>query len=120
MTTDDVELLLRIVSDAVAMAYDPRTKDEGRTRDWIAWTLRNYQEYGSGLWSVERKDDGEFLGQCGHLGTESLVSLPDSRNQPAIRVAQRGGWRFGNGLSGITSYGISREEWSKRPSSRRD
>ncbi|MCX2829686.1 GNAT family N-acetyltransferase [Bacillus pseudomycoides] len=70
MTKDDTENLMKIFSDPVAMRYYPSTKNESETMEWINWTLKNYDEYGVGLWIVEDKVTGEFLGQCGIVPQE--------------------------------------------------
>lgn len=70
MSSDDVELLMEIFSDPEAMKYYPSTKDEEQTMKWIDWTLTNYEEHGVGLWIVENKRTGEFLGQCGIVPQE--------------------------------------------------
>ncbi|MEH7236869.1 GNAT family N-acetyltransferase [Bacillus sp. JJ1562] len=70
MTKDDAGKLMEIFSDPVAMRYYPSTKNESETMDWINWTLKNYDEYGVGLWIVEDKITGEFFGQCGIVPQE--------------------------------------------------
>ncbi|ALC81244.1 MULTISPECIES: GNAT family N-acetyltransferase [Bacillus] len=65
MRKDDINHLLEIFSDPVAMKYYPSTKDESAANEWIDWTLSNYEKFGLGLWIVEAKETGEFLGQCG-------------------------------------------------------
>ncbi|UJL47352.1 GNAT family N-acetyltransferase [Virgibacillus sp. NKC19-16] len=65
MNNNDVGNLMEIFSDPVAMEYYPSTKDEQETKKWIDWTISNYANFGSGLWIVEEKETGEFLGQCG-------------------------------------------------------
>lgn len=65
MTKDDTRNLMEIFSDPVAMRYYPSTKNESETMEWIEWTQTNYDKYGVGLWIVEDKVTGEFLGQCG-------------------------------------------------------
>ncbi|MET3698709.1 RimJ/RimL family protein N-acetyltransferase [Bacillus oleivorans] len=70
MTKDDVPNLMEIFSDPVAMKYYPSTKGEKETMSWIEWTLNNYKNYGVGLWIVEHKETGEFLGQCGIVPQE--------------------------------------------------
>lgn len=52
------------------MKYYPSTKNESETMEWIKWTQKNYEEYGVGLWIVEDKVTGEFLGQCGIVPQE--------------------------------------------------
>ncbi|MGM0923429.1 MAG: GNAT family N-acetyltransferase [Bacillota bacterium] len=70
MKKDDVKNLMGIFSDPEAMRYYPSTKDEKQTIEWIDWTLDNYAKYGVGLWIVEDKETGEFLGQCGIVPQE--------------------------------------------------
>lgn len=70
MRKDDVNHLLEIFSDPVAMKYYPSTKDEQAANEWIDWTLNNYEKFGVGLWIVEEKGTGEFLGQCGIVPQE--------------------------------------------------
>jgi RimJ/RimL family protein N-acetyltransferase len=70
MTMEDANLLLQIFADPVAMQHYPSTKDLEQTLDWIRWTQRNYERFGVGLWIVERREDGEFLGQCGIVPQE--------------------------------------------------
>ncbi|WP_110114460.1 GNAT family N-acetyltransferase [Bacillus sp. CGMCC 1.16541] len=65
MLTSDVEHLLRIFSDSKVMTHYRRTKSKEETIKWIDWTLYNYKAYGVGMWIVEEKDSGTFLGQCG-------------------------------------------------------
>lgn len=70
MNQEDASHLLQIFSDPVAMRYYPSTKNENETREWIDWTLNNYAKYGVGLWIVEDKATGDFLGQCGIVPQE--------------------------------------------------
>lgn len=65
MTHDDVGNLSEIFSDPIAMKYYLSTKNEDETLAWIDWTLESYANDGIGLWIVEDKLTGEFLGQCG-------------------------------------------------------
>lgn len=70
MNKEDVQNLMEIFSDPEAMSYYPSTKDEAQTMEWIDWTLHNYADYGVGLWIVEDKVTGGFLGQCGIVPQE--------------------------------------------------
>ncbi|GAA0344247.1 GNAT family N-acetyltransferase [Bacillus carboniphilus] len=70
MNDEDIGNLMEIFSDPVAMEYYPSTKNEDQTRKWIGWTLNNYADYGVGLWIVEDKVTGDFLGQCGIVPQE--------------------------------------------------
>jgi RimJ/RimL family protein N-acetyltransferase len=65
MTSDDTEHLLGIFQDPVAMRYYPALKDRRETEEWVATNVRRYAEDGIGLWIVELRDSGRFIGQCG-------------------------------------------------------
>ena len=45
-------------------AYEHAFSDE-EVRDWLERQLERYRRDGFGLWVVERKDTGEFVGQAG-------------------------------------------------------
>ena len=64
-TTDDFPELYRLLSDPETMQHYPKPYDENGTRRWIDWNLRNYQEHGFGLWAMELKETGTFIGDCG-------------------------------------------------------
>ncbi|WP_186575839.1 GNAT family N-acetyltransferase [Aquibacillus kalidii] len=65
MNMRDKENLLKIFSDPETMRYYPNVKDQEETIRWINWTINNYHTFRVGLWIVEDKHTGEFLGQCG-------------------------------------------------------
>jgi ribosomal-protein-alanine N-acetyltransferase len=65
LNMDDIDNLLQIFSDPLAMKYYPSTKNWEETREWINWNLRNYKEYGIGLWAAQSKNSGQFIGQVG-------------------------------------------------------
>lgn len=64
-TMDDFDGLYAILSDAETMKYYPRPYDENGTRRWINWCLDSYRQNGFGLWALELKDTGAFIGDCG-------------------------------------------------------
>ncbi|MBD8497311.1 GNAT family N-acetyltransferase [Paenibacillus arenosi] len=70
MTKDDVVALMEIFSDPEAMKYYPSTKNEQQASEWVDWTLRNYDTSGTGMWIVEDRATGGFLGQCGIVPQE--------------------------------------------------
>lgn len=63
----DAANLLKIFSDPVAMAYFPGTKDIDACQEWIDWNRASYTENGFGLYSIENKETGQFLGYCGFI-----------------------------------------------------
>ena len=65
MTYDDVDNLLRIFSDPIAMQYYPRTRERDEVVSWVQRIQGYYRDYGVGMWVVQSRDSGEFYGQCG-------------------------------------------------------
>jgi RimJ/RimL family protein N-acetyltransferase len=65
MNINDVENLMKIFSDPIAMQYYPSTYPKEVALKWINWNLVNYEKHQSGLWICELKEDGTFVGQCG-------------------------------------------------------
>jgi len=62
---EDFDSLFEILSDPETMEHYPKPFDKQRTRQWIQWNINNYEYYGFGLWAVELKSTGEFIGDCG-------------------------------------------------------
>lgn len=52
MAPADVEALHEILGDL-------------ETLGWIRWNMRNYDQYGFGLWTLVLKETGEVAGDCG-------------------------------------------------------
>lgn len=76
MRHDDVDALLAIFADPVAMEHFPAVW----TRDMVvAFVARNQERYardGHSLWAVLRKDTGELIGDCG-LARQELPTGPE-------------------------------------------
>lgn len=64
-TLDDFESLYEILSDPETMKHYPKPYDENGTARWLNWSLDNYKKYGFGLWAMELKENGQFIGDCG-------------------------------------------------------
>lgn len=64
-TPGDVDDLLGIFSDPIAMQYYSRTKTREETAAWLRWNMDDYARHGFGLWVVTLKGTREFVGQCG-------------------------------------------------------
>jgi len=79
MKEDDEANLRRTLQDEQAMyAYEGAFTDE-EVRSWLHRQLQRYEEYGFGLWAIELKETGEFIGDCG-LTIQNIdgEQLPDS------------------------------------------
>ena len=62
---EDFSALYNILSDGETMKHYPRPYDERGTLRWLEWSLDNYKKYGFGLWAIELKSTGEFIGDTG-------------------------------------------------------
>ena len=62
---DDFDALLEILSDEETMRHYPKPYDAQGSKRWIQWNLDNYRQYGFGLWAIELKETGAFIGDCG-------------------------------------------------------
>ncbi|MBR5536695.1 MAG: GNAT family N-acetyltransferase [Clostridia bacterium] len=62
---EDFDALLEILSDEETMRHYPKPYDAQGTSRWIRWNLDNYRQYGFGLWAIELKETGAFIGDCG-------------------------------------------------------
>ena len=64
-TFADEPALFEVFADPYARAFYPEMSDRSKVQAWIEWNLRNYLEFGFGLWALELKSSGEFIGDCG-------------------------------------------------------
>jgi RimJ/RimL family protein N-acetyltransferase len=64
-TTADEAELFDVFADPYARRFYPEMVHRARVRAWIEWNLRNYDEFGFGLWAMQLKADGQFVGDCG-------------------------------------------------------
>lgn len=65
MEMADVDDLMGIFSDPVAMRYYPGTKSRQEAEEWVRRVQESYRDHGFGLWVAVLEDSGEFAGQCG-------------------------------------------------------
>ena len=62
---DDIVLVTNMFADDLARRFYPTMNEPGAASRWIHANLASYQSLGFGLWVVEHKETGEFLGDCG-------------------------------------------------------
>jgi ribosomal-protein-alanine N-acetyltransferase len=74
---DEVELIHRVMSDPLVMRYYPETCDLDRCRKVLNSILDSYEKRGYSLFVVERKADGEFIGQIGLLHWDDVDARED-------------------------------------------
>ena len=64
-TTADEAELFEVFADPYARRFYPEMAERANVRAWIEWNLRNYDEFGFGLWAIELNAEGQFIGDCG-------------------------------------------------------
>jgi len=65
MTDADLDDMCRLRGDAEVMRYYPRAKSRNEVQRWINWSKDNYATHGFGLWVIEHRTTGDFIGDCG-------------------------------------------------------
>jgi RimJ/RimL family protein N-acetyltransferase len=65
LTPDDADPLMAVLGDPLAMGYYPAAYTREQVDAWIQWNLKNYADYGYGLWAVVLKASGRCIGDCG-------------------------------------------------------
>lgn len=81
----DVDAFAAMNADPVVMEFFPETYTEERTRRFVELIRQRWTELGYGLWAVERRDTGRFIGYVGLWP----ATFP-AHFTPAVEV----GWRL--------------------------
>lgn len=89
----DLDPLAGINADPEVMKYigDGSTRTREQTADGIARARREWDEYGYGMFAVDLREDGRFIG---------WVTLTEPVFLPEILPAVEIGWRLGRGFWG--------------------
>jgi ribosomal-protein-alanine N-acetyltransferase len=64
-TAADEAELFDVFADSYARRFYPEMADRANVAAWIQRNLRSYDESGFGLWAMELKAEGRFIGDCG-------------------------------------------------------
>lgn len=62
---EDFEALRAVISDPENMKFYDKPYDDEGVRRWIRWCRDSYENLGFGLWAMELRETGEFIGDCG-------------------------------------------------------
>jgi RimJ/RimL family protein N-acetyltransferase len=65
MRVDDLDDMAGLLGDPDVMRYYPRPKSRTEALAWITWNQALYEREGFGLWVIELRATGEFVGDCG-------------------------------------------------------
>ena len=63
-TAADEAALIEVFADAHTRSFYLEMADPARVRAWIGWNLRNYEEFGLGLWAMECSQGVRLIGDC--------------------------------------------------------
>ncbi|OUC13469.1 MAG: hypothetical protein B0A82_16855 [Alkalinema sp. CACIAM 70d] len=82
LTEDDFIPLCVLFADPAVMQYigNGQPRSPQATANYLQWVMAHQQQYGFSLWSVVRKSDDRWIGQCGlwhlehtqEIGTEKI------------------------------------------------
>nr|MDQ3958351.1 GNAT family N-acetyltransferase [Actinomycetota bacterium] len=62
---EDLDALAAILGDPETMQHYPEPFTRAQARGWIEDNIARYERDGFGLWAIDSKESGEFLGNCG-------------------------------------------------------
>ncbi|TWT61854.1 anhydro-N-acetylmuramic acid kinase [Rubinisphaera italica] len=65
MGPSDIDFLCEILSNPEVMRFYPKQYTREEAYEWLDRQMGRYEEFGHGLWLVERKQDGRLVGQAG-------------------------------------------------------
>ena len=65
LTLDDVEPLREVLGDPWTMRYYHHAFSRAEVVEWIERWMASYRDNGFGLWALELKDSGRFVGDTG-------------------------------------------------------
>jgi len=89
MTETDLDAMADLLGNSEVMAFYPRPRDRAEAVAWIAWNQRLYRERGFGLWLVELRQTGAFVGDCG-LTPQDVDDTPEIEVGYHVRRALQG------------------------------
>ena len=107
---EDLEPYARICDDPEVMRHmsGPRTRE--RCRKQLGWFARHWEEHGFGLWAVEEKISGAFIGRIGLLYHEDW---PEGEHKTEVGwLLDRAYWGQGlatEGARASLNYGFERQ-----------
>ena len=62
---EDLDPYAHMCADPVVMSYMPKTMSREESSQQLSQFIRHWQERGFGLWAVEEKGSGAFIGRIG-------------------------------------------------------
>ena len=78
MTAEDAPQMLGLFGDPGFMAaFDSQPFGERQVEHWVARNLTHQSQHGYGLWTVELRESGEMIGDCGlqHMQIDGIPEV---------------------------------------------
>ncbi|MFL5767303.1 MAG: GNAT family N-acetyltransferase [Actinomycetota bacterium] len=106
----DAEQLLGILGDSDTMVYYEAAFTPEQVEAWVVRNIERYEEDGTGLWAIEERATGEFVGDCGLVhqlvdGTDELeVGWHVKRSRWGQGIAPEAGTAFRDRALGDLGY----------------
>ena len=91
MQQSDCSELYKILQDEEVMYAYEGAFNNNEVQEWLDKQIKNYKNYGFGLWAVILKDTEEFIGQCG-------LTMQDFNNKQVLEIGylfQKAFWHKG-------------------------
>ncbi len=85
---EDRKLFARMNGDPIVMEYLPRSMDEKASNHLVEKFEAHFKKHGYGLFALERKEDGAFMGFTG-LNTVEFTAHFTSPKKPVTEIAWR-------------------------------
>ena len=101
---EDADTLASMFADAEHMRFYPSTYSRRETELWVQRTLDRYRDEGFGLWIVEDRETGEFIGTVG-----PAVQIVDGVREVEIGWHVRPGWK---GLGIAPEAAAAARDWA--------
>ena len=79
----DLDSMAELFADVDVMKFSSGTKSREESQLWLEKCLKNYSEFGFGLWAIEKKGDQGVIGYCG------LSCFPDICGEQEVEVGYR-------------------------------
>jgi RimJ/RimL family protein N-acetyltransferase len=62
---EDAPALGAVFADPYAATFYPAMNTAEAFERWVHWNLKNYEDFGFGLWALELLETGQFIGDAG-------------------------------------------------------
>ena len=78
-TPADSAALFQVFNHPDTYRFYPQMADINNVKKWIQWNLENYEAYDIGLWALEYRETGQFIGDCG-------LTYQDVDGEPQLEI----------------------------------